>query len=159
VEAQVGNGSPVYTPFNLLRFATHFANFGTVFQDRTIGNFAAIDTNRPRRPRFVIYRGNETGSSREAEYCYSECGVHLGCCCLPLQFSPVISPLLKSFYVMRQGSLRFWDFSGPSVHALAPLWIATFGSFHKWRVPAVVWCASAISVFMLPAYSEREKCH
>jgi hypothetical protein len=27
------------------------------------------------------------------------------------------------------------------------LWIATFRSFHQWRVPAVVWCVSAIAVF------------
>ncbi len=51
------------------------------------------------------------------------------------------------FAGMRQGAPGFWDFFGPIVLALAPLWIATFGSFHKWRVPAVVWCVPAIAVF------------
>jgi hypothetical protein len=51
------------------------------------------------------------------------------------------------FAGMRPGSLGFWDFFGPIVLALAPLWIATFASFHQWRVPAVVWCVSAIAVF------------
>jgi hypothetical protein len=51
------------------------------------------------------------------------------------------------FAGMRQGSLGFWDFFGPIVFALAPLWIATFGNIHKWRLPAVVWCVSAIAVF------------
>ena len=51
------------------------------------------------------------------------------------------------FAGMRQGSLGFWDFFGPIVFALAPLWIATFGNCHKWRVPTVVWCVSAIAVF------------
>jgi hypothetical protein len=51
------------------------------------------------------------------------------------------------FAGMRQGSLGFWDCFGPIVLALAPLWIATFSSFHQWRVPAVVWCVSAIAVF------------
>jgi len=47
----------------------------------------------------------------------------------------------------RQDSLGFWDFFGPIVLALAPLWIATFRSFHRWRVPAVVWWVSAIAIF------------
>jgi hypothetical protein len=51
------------------------------------------------------------------------------------------------FAGMRQGSLGFWDFFGPIVLALAPLWIASIASFHQWRVPAVVWCVSAIAVF------------
>ena len=51
------------------------------------------------------------------------------------------------FAGMRQGSLGFWDFFGPIVLALAPLWITAFASFHQWRVPAVVWCVSAIAVF------------
>ena len=41
---------------------------------------------------FVIYRGNETGSSQETEYSgYSECDLHMGCCCLPLVFLAVLS--------------------------------------------------------------------
>ena len=51
------------------------------------------------------------------------------------------------FAGMRQGSLGFWDFFGPIVFALAPLWIATSGNIPQWRVPAVVWCVSAIAVF------------
>src|SRR5258708_12609812 len=53
------------------------------------------------------------------------------------------------FAGMRQGAPGFWDFFGPIVLALAPLWIATFGSFHKWRVPAVVWCAPPIPSFYI----------
>jgi len=51
------------------------------------------------------------------------------------------------FAGMRQGSLGFWDFFGPIVLALAPLLIAGFGGCRKWRVPAVVWCVSAIGIF------------
>jgi hypothetical protein len=41
---------------------------------------------------FVIHRGNETGSSQEAEYSgHSECDLLLGCCCLPLVFLSVLS--------------------------------------------------------------------
>ena len=51
------------------------------------------------------------------------------------------------FAGMRQSSLGFWDFFGPIVFALAPLLIAGFGGFRKWRVPAVVWCVSAFGIF------------
>src|ERR1700741_3206472 len=41
---------------------------------------------------FVVNRGNEAGSSQEAEYSVnSECDLHLGCCCLPLVFLAVLS--------------------------------------------------------------------
>jgi Dolichyl-phosphate-mannose-protein mannosyltransferase len=59
-----------------------------------------------------------------------------------VQFVPFVF-----FAGMRQGSLGFWDFFGPIVFALAPLWLASVGNFHKWKVPAVVWCVSAVAVF------------
>jgi hypothetical protein len=59
-----------------------------------------------------------------------------------LEFVPFVF-----FAAMRQGSLGFWDFLGPIVFALAPLWIASVRHFHKWRVAAVVWCVSAVAVF------------
>jgi hypothetical protein len=46
-----------------------------------------------------------------------------------------------------QNSLGFWDFFGPIVFALAPLLIPAFENFRRWRVPAVVWCLSALGVF------------
>lgn len=52
------------------------------------------------------------------------------------------------FAGMRQGSLGFWDFFGPIVFAFAPLLILALGNFHKWRVPATVWCLSALGVFL-----------
>jgi hypothetical protein len=51
------------------------------------------------------------------------------------------------FAGMRQSSLGFWDFFGPIVFALAPLLISGFADFRKWRVPAVVWCVSALGIF------------
>jgi hypothetical protein len=51
------------------------------------------------------------------------------------------------FAGMRRVSPGFWDFFGPIVFALAPLLIPAFESFRKWRVPAVVWCLSALGVF------------
>jgi hypothetical protein len=51
------------------------------------------------------------------------------------------------FAGMNPNSLGFWDFFGPIVLALAPLLFISFENFSKWRVPAVVWCASALAVF------------
>jgi len=44
---------------------------------------------------FVVYRGNDAGSSQEAEYSGSpECDLHLGRCCLPRVFLAVFSRYL-----------------------------------------------------------------
>jgi hypothetical protein len=51
------------------------------------------------------------------------------------------------FAGMRRTSPGLWDFFGPFVFALAPLLILAFKDFRKWRVPAVVWCLSALGVF------------
>ena len=51
------------------------------------------------------------------------------------------------FAGIRPSSRGFWDFFGPIVFALAPLLIVARGNFRKWRVPAVVWCLSALGVF------------
>jgi hypothetical protein len=51
------------------------------------------------------------------------------------------------FSGMHHNSLGFWDFFGPIVFALAPLLIPAFENFRRWRVPAVVWCISALGVF------------
>jgi hypothetical protein len=52
------------------------------------------------------------------------------------------------FAEMRKSSLGFWDFFGPIIFALAPLLLfAAFRDFRKWRIPAMVWCFSAVGIF------------
>ena len=51
------------------------------------------------------------------------------------------------FAGMRHVSPGFWDFFGPFVFALAPLLLFNLSDLHKWRVPIVVWCCSALGVF------------
>ena len=51
------------------------------------------------------------------------------------------------FAGMRQRSPGFWDFFGPFVFALAPFLIPVLWNFRDGRVPATVWCVSALGIF------------
>ena len=51
------------------------------------------------------------------------------------------------FAGMRKGAPGFWDFFGPAVLALAPLLIFARRNFRKWRIPAMVWLLSALTMF------------
>jgi hypothetical protein len=47
----------------------------------------------------------------------------------------------------RKGAPGLWDFFGPFIFAMAPLFICAIGNFRNWRAPAIVWLLSGLVIF------------